>query len=166
MAPRFDLAILEREIASLLALCPELAEDETLRADMIEGETSAFDALSALARRIGEAEAMAEGIAAYCASLKERKARLERRSEALRAGVVRLMNAAALRKAELPEATLSLSARAPKVVITDESIIPEDCWRVRSEPDLTIIRDRIRTTGEVPGATLSNGGETLTIRVK
>lgn len=165
-APRFDITLLEREIASLLALCPELAEDESLRSDMIEGETSAYDALTSLVRRIGEAEAMAEGIATYCASLKERKQRLERRAEALRAGILRLMTAADMRKAELAIATLSRTRTAPKVIITDESIIPEDCWRVKSEPDLAIIRDRLRAVGDVPGAVLGNGSESLTIRVK
>lgn len=165
-APRFDLTLIEREIASLLALCPELAEDESLRVDMIEGETNAFDMLASLVRRIGETEAHVEGITAYCASLKERKARLERRAEALRAGILRLMAAADMRKAELAIATLSRTRTAPKVIITDESIIPEDCWRVRSEPDLAIIRDRLRTAGEVPGAVMGNGGESLTIRVK
>ena len=45
---RIDLATLEREVASLFEAYPELAEDEDLRAGMLEGSTDVMDVLARL----------------------------------------------------------------------------------------------------------------------
>ena len=44
----YDVRVLEAELASLLAAYPELADDEDLRRDTIEGETDAFAVLGRL----------------------------------------------------------------------------------------------------------------------
>ena len=103
-----DPMVFEREIANLLVAYPELADDEVLRHDMLEGSTDLFDGLSRLVRQIGETEALAAGNADYVMALKARNARLERRTEAFRRLIFKLMEAASLRKAELASATLSI----------------------------------------------------------
>ena len=117
-----DPMVFEREIANLLVAYPELADDEVLRHDMLEGSTDLFDGLSRLVRQIGETEALAAGNADYVMALKARNARLERRTEAFRRLIFKLMEAASLRKAELASATLSIRAGTPKVVVTDEEV--------------------------------------------
>lgn len=154
-----------QEIANLMLAYPELAEDEVLRADMIEGETSVHDFLSYVVRRIGERQALANGIADYAKDIGERKARVERGVEALRSLIFKIMNDAQLRKVELPEATLSVRAVPPKVIITDEAALPEQFFKIKREPDKTAIKECL-ATGVVPGAELSNGSETISIRIK
>lgn len=152
------------EIERLLAEYPELAEDEALRADMIDGSTDAFAVLSEIVATMRAAATMREAIADRVKTLRERSSRYDRREEAMRSLAQRIMEAADIRKAELPEATLSIRAVPPSLVITDESALPEWAWRVKREPDKVAIKDRMKAGEFVPGAELSNGGATLSVR--
>lgn len=158
--------IIQQEIANLLLLYPELQEDDQLRADMIEAETGAMDFLSMIVRSIGDNTALASGTADYIKELSERYARIERRIGAMRALAFNIMAKADLRKAELPEATLSVHNGTPKVIVTDEAAIPESYTRVVRSPDKTAIKDALVRGDEVPGAVLSNSEPTLAIRIK
>jgi|SRR5215472_11917694 len=166
MIGRLDVVLMQQAITELLLAHPELEEDEVLRADTIEGETETFTLLSKLVRLVGQAKVLELGTAAYIAELQSRKARFERRQDALRGLVLKLMNTAELTKMELPEATLSIRAGTPKVVIVDETQIPEEYCRVKIEPDKIKIKAALITTGSVPGAMLSNAEPVLAILTK
>jgi hypothetical protein len=58
--PRLDIALMDaaNQIDALFLEHPALAEDEELRADMIEGATTADEVLSRLAKIIREREAV------------------------------------------------------------------------------------------------------------
>jgi len=163
---RLHPAIVQQQIAALLAQYPELVEDEVLRADMIEGETEAFEFLSRLVRHIGETTAFAEGLAGYRNDLGLRIDRLSRREDALRALAFKIMQTADLPKAELPEATLSIRRGNPKVIITDETVVPDEYCRFKREPNKSVIKAALETGEHIPGATLSNAEPSLTIRTK
>jgi len=153
------------EIERLLAEYPELADDEALRADMIEGSTDAFAVLSRIVATMREATATVAAIKIQADALWSRAERFERREKAMRALAQRIMEAANIRKAELPEATLSIRAVAPSLVITDESALPDWAWRVKRELDRTAIKERVKAGDFVPGAEMNNGGSTLSVRV-
>lgn len=163
---RLDPNIIRQQIANLLTTCPELAEDDVLRADMIEGETEAFTFLSIIARKIGETDALLDGTATYIAELSERAGRLNRRCVSLRTLAFKTMEAADIKKAELAEATLSIRAGGRKVVITQESEIPGHLVKVVRSPDKTAIREKLLAGEYVPGAELSNAEPSLSIRTK
>lgn len=157
---------IQQEIAALLTAHPELEQDEILRADSIEGETSAFEFLSRIIRIIGGTQSLANGTADYIGELHERKARLERREASLRSLIFKVMNTADLKKVELPEATLSIRAGQPKVVIVNENEIPSEFFHIKREPDKTLIKAALQANENVLGAALSNSEPVLTIRVK
>lgn len=162
---KIDPAILEREIQSLIAAYPELAEDEELRASMVEGSTEAFDVLARCVAHEAEAKAMSTALASRMDDLKIRVSRFEKRRDAMRDLIFRIMSAADLRKAELPEATLSIRPGVAKVIVENEGDLPDDFWRVTRSVDKAAIRDALKAGKFVPGATMSNGEETLSIRV-
>lgn len=157
---------IRRHVDFLLAAYPELGEDDALRSDMIEGETDAFEFLSMLVRKIGESKAIADGTENYAQDLRERAARIGRRIDAYRFLAFKIMESANLPKAELPEATLSIRKGQPKVIILEETQLPDCCIRIRKEPDKTAIKDMLQSGREVPGAVLSNSESSLSIRVK
>lgn len=163
---RLDIKSAQDQITALLLAHPELEEDEVLRADSIEGETTAFEFLSQLVRKIGSTKTLAAGTADYIDELQERKARLERREYALRSLISKVMNTADLRRAELPEATISIGAGRPKVVIINEKEIPGEFLRVKTEPDKTRIGAALSAHEHVPGCALSNAEPVLRILVK
>src|SRR5215472_11715987 len=160
---RLDPKSIVDEITALLLANPELDEDEVLRADMIEGSTGAFEFLSAIVRKIGATQAIATGTAEYIGELQERKARLERREHSLRGLIAKIMNSAAIKKAELAEATVSIKAGVPKVLIINEAEIPREFLRIKTEPDKTKIKAAIQAHEHVPGAALSNSEPVLAI---
>lgn len=162
----FNPGVIQQEIANLILLYPELEGDEQLRADMVEAETDAHEFLTMLVRRIGETGAMSEGTALYIKELVERKSRFERRIEALRALALKIMNAAEARKVELPEATLSIRNGTPRVILTDEKLLPDDCVEVVRNPDKATIKLKLAAGGVIPGAVLSNAEPSLSIRIK
>jgi len=164
--PRLDPDIIARDIDALLASCPELADDETLRHDMIEGSTEAFDLLSLIVRRVGATKALAAGTAEYGKEIAERKARFERRVEAYRTLAVKLLRRANLPKAELPEGTLSVRDGAPKLFISNEDAIPDALCKLTPSPDKTAIREALEAGADVDWAALVPGDPVLTIRTK
>lgn len=166
MNPRLDPNIVGQQIANLILQYPELAEDETLRADMIEGETDAFDFLRRLVRLIGDAGALSGGTAAYIAELRERQARIDRRIEAFRLLAFKVMESADLSKVELAEATLAVRKGSRKIIITDEQALPNQCFKVTREPSRSAIKALLDAGIEVSGAIYSNGENSLMIKVK
>lgn len=166
MNPRLDPQIIQQQIAGLLIEYPELAEDEILYADMIEGATDAFEFLTEIVRRIEDTKALSDGTAERIRELTERKARFDRRTEGWRAMAFKVMNTADMKKVELPTATLSIRNGAPQVVIHDSTSLPADCLRIKTEPDKTAIKEKLKAGGAVPGAYLSNSEPTLSILVK
>lgn len=155
-----------REISDLIALYPELEEDENLRADTLEGATDINLVLAKLVQEREAAYGMAEGVKAPMDDLKQRKARLERRGDGYGEAIERIMNAAGLTKVALPNATLSISNAAPSVTIADENLLPSRCWRTKREVDKAAINALVKEGYEVPGVVVSNGGTRLTVRVK
>lgn len=161
-----DARLIQQQITSLLSQYPEIAEDDTLRADSVEGQTDAFSFLEILVRKIGENKARIEGIKSYRKELADRCARFERRDEALRSLAFKIMQTAELKWAELNEATLSIANSQPKVLITDEAIIPDILCKIQRTPDKSRIKEMLKAGEIVRGAVLSNQEPHLVVRTK
>lgn len=159
-----DIANLVAEIDSLFAAYPELAEDEDLRRDCLEGETSTYEVLRRLVNIERDADSMAKAIASRVADLQARKARMEKRKEAMRMLMLRVMKAGNITKAPLPEATVSVSKGRDSVEITDESKLPKWAYETVRKPDKKAIMERLAANKSVPGAALKTGEDTLTVR--
>lgn len=164
-ARRINPEIVRQQIANLLHLNPELAEDEELRLDMIEAETEANELFSSLLAIMIEADKSAVGLANYEKKFKERRARMEHRVEKLRELVFKIMQFAEIHKIELPEATLSIRNGTQQVLITDATKLPDDLCKIERSPKKTEIKEALKSGKEVPGAELSNGTPNLSIRM-
>jgi hypothetical protein len=110
-----------------------------------------------------EACALANGIDGELDRLKKRQARFELRRVALRKYIMQIMEAANLKKVERPAATVSIAVGRQKVVITDDNALPDDCVRIKREPDKIRIATQLHRGDYVPGATLSNPEPVLRI---
>ena len=168
MANRLDPTFVRMQIEQLRLTHPGIWDDgdEQLLADSLEGETDFHKFLTAVVRRICEAEAFVEGIDDLITDIKTRRQRFEQRGEAMRSLAFKLMSAADVRKVELPQATLSIRAGQPRVIVTDESALPPDCIRIKREPDKIAIKERLMRGEHVPGASLSNAEPALAMRTK
>ena len=160
-----DPQIVRMQVDRLFADCPELQDDERLRRDMLEGQTDLIALLRFMETRRQEVAAHVKALDATIEEIKTRRGRFERIDEANRRFMFNMLQWANLRKLELPEATLSIRAGMPKVLILDEAIIPDEFCRIRREPDKIKIKAALET-GNVPGTALSNAEQVLAVRVK
>lgn len=159
-----DVANLAAEIDALFTAYPELAEDEQLRADMLEGETNLHAVLERLLGVEREANSLAAAISSRISDLQARKARAERRKEAMRGLMLKLMRAADLPRAGLTEATISVTKGRDSVEIVDEAALPARFLKVVKTPDKTAIAEVLKAGKKVKGAALKTGEPTLSVR--
>lgn len=155
--------IVREQIKGVVETLRALDVDESDQAwiDSIEGETELFEVCGRIVSRIGDLDTYDAAIKDRMACMKARADRFKGQSQSLRGALMTLMDACGQKKLELPEATLSVSQRKPKRVVTDETRIPEAFWRVKREIDKTAIN---AADGDVPGTEFDNGGASLTIR--
>lgn len=161
-----DASKLEAEIHHMLVAFPELADDEELRLDTLEGETDFNRIMSRLVRVRNEKLADAEGLASYMADLSDRKARQVRAADGVKALMLSLMSVADLPKLVLPEATISVTKPRASVDVTDVQALPQGTFSIVRQPDKTAIKAQLEAGDDVPGATLKFSDPGLTVRVK
>jgi len=162
-------------------------DDEQLVLDTVEGETDFFEVVDQVLERIAEDGAMVKAIEAQVADLAARKDRFKKRIDTHKALLEQAFIEADLPKVERPLATAYLSNRAPKVIVETESDIPAKYWKPGDPKldtkalleDLKARREALEALPEdpaeraeafaalppeIPGATLSNGLRSLSIR--
>jgi hypothetical protein len=160
-----DAQTIAQTIEALKLSFPELADDEEAWLLTLQSETDLTELMRKLEQHRREADAHAEALELVIKDYKLRKYLFGKREEAMRALAMKLLSAADIEKLQLPEATYSMRAVPPSVVILNEDELPDAACRFKREPDKTAIKQMLEV-GDVPGATLSNGNRTLSIRVR
>lgn len=151
--------------ALLLNIKDVVGEDEEIWLTCVEGETDLLGAIGAAVDRMDTLNILMGVLEERMIEMKKRKERFEAQCERIRAAVLVAMGHANLRKIEIPQATLSIRAVPPKAEIVDESMIPSRFWKTPDPKlDKKSVLDALKAKENVPGAVLSNGGETISIR--
>jgi hypothetical protein len=161
-----DVSYTAKAIDDMLTAYPELLEDESLRADMLEAETDLPSIASKILRVRGERLAYAEGLNLHIKVLTERRDRFARGADGLKGLLLRLMATAQLPKLTLPEATVSVTAGRKTVSIEDVEQLPQGTFTLVRQPDKAVIKAMIDAGDDVPGAALVTSENSLTVRVK
>ena len=141
--------------------------DPRLILDMIEGETDLAEMVCVVYAETLEDETLTAGLKATIAELQTRLGRIEKSVETRRGLILMAMDKAGLGTIKSPLATLSVRDTPPKPVIADEAQIPARFWKP-AEPklDRAAVSEALKAGEAIPGATMSNGGIGLTIRVR
>lgn len=150
----------------LIANIRDVVEDDAeLLATSVEGETDLIEAIASGVDRIATLNTHCEVLENQVRALKERASRFAAQAERIKSAVFVAMGQAELRKIELPEATLTIRAVPPKVEISNEADVPARFWKAQDPKlDRKAVLDALKSGELVPGASLSNGSETLAIR--
>lgn len=156
----------ETRAAQLLRdrLKAEFADDPDLAASMIEGETNIHEAIITAAKAVFEDEGRAAGIKTMIEALQSRKGRIEKRMEIMRAAICVAMLEAGVKSKDYGFVTATVKPLPPTAIIADEASIPSSFWKAQ-EPklDKRAVLAALKE-GPVPGAELSNGGETIALK--
>lgn len=153
-----------KEINALMAEFPQLAEDEELLLDTLEGNTRFNEIMERFLSAMRENETLAEAISQRIGKLRERLTRVTHRAQFYRALMHRLLERSGVKSVALPEAKVSVVNSPEKVIVTDESVIPDAFCRITREPNKTAIKNALKSGTIIPGVTLSNGGTTIQVR--
>jgi hypothetical protein len=148
----------------LVAIEPDMATDEGLLFDAIDGQSDAADQLRAILRHGIEASVFAEALKRHVQVLEQRRARFMAREDACRATVREAMDALGIKKLDAPDFTASIIPGRPRVVVPDVDALPDEFVRTTVEPDLSAISAALKGGAEVPGASFSNAAPVLTVR--
>jgi len=162
-----DANALRLEIENLILRFPEIAQDEILRADMLDGETSISDVMTDLIRMGEDARALRDATKDQLANLKARGERFERRVEFSRALMMSILNAADLRRFELPEATIFMRNNPQQIVgELDGDKLPDGLVKIERKPDRVKIKEALKAGQVLPGLALSNSPPSIVVTVK
>jgi hypothetical protein len=165
---KYSMPAIEDEITSFLAAMtnenPDVKIDEDFRADLLEGTTDYLDIVDSLILNLHITNAYKDGIKDARARLDQREERLERKIELIRRLLKKMLEMADLRSVKAPSGTVSIGAKPPSVEIVDEGLIPDEYMRISISPSKTLIGNKLKAGEDVPGARLTNGGETLIVR--
>lgn len=96
--------------------------------DTVEGETMLFEAIDAVDASIIEDEIQIEGLRTIINTLEARKKAAKDRLASKKTMLQRALEMVGLKKITRPTATIFLSNKKPKLVVTDESVIPTHFW--------------------------------------
>lgn len=163
----FDVDELRRAIEALICEYPDLAEDEMLRADMLDGETDIKAVLAELFEATDDNRSMIAALTDRVHQLTTRRTRFTRRVEFLRELMLKILQSADLKKVELAEVTLSQRRTPPQIVgEIDPDMLPDDLVVIERKPDRAAIREALLANRELPGLALSNAPPGLTINTK
>jgi hypothetical protein len=149
----------------LLEQMPELANDPDCLLDTLDGATNVKEQLAALIRSALQDEALVDGLHEYEAKLADRKCSLKARALRKRRIALSYMSELNLKNITAPDLTVTRKAVPPLVLITTEADIPDQFMRIKREPDKTAIRQALTNGESVPGCTMSNGSETLQVKI-
>lgn len=162
-----EIDALRLEIENLLRLYPEIAEDEVLRADMLDGETSMADVLTGLIRLGEDARTMRDATKTQLDNLKARSERFGRRLEVTRSLMHSILNVANLKKVELPEATVYLRNNPQQLIgEPDGDALPDEFVKIKRMADRAAIKAALQAGRELPGLQLSNAPPSIMVMVK
>jgi hypothetical protein len=168
MSNRIDLDVhfLEQEIANLIASYPEMEEDDSLKADMIEGSLDAEKVMSRIMSHLFEAEEMLDGMKPRFEDLTERKKRWERRKEFCRALAQRVLEASGRDKIVLPEASVAKSKGRDSIEVTDLSKLSQGFYVTERKADKDAIKKALDNGDDVEGARIVRGAYGIRISTK
>lgn len=143
-------------------------DDEALKLDMLEGETSLNEIVSALLAANEDDEGTMAALDEQIDSRASRKQRIAHRIEGRRTAIGSLMDCARVTKLPLPEATVSLRTIQPRPKVADEASLPADFIKVVEvrKVDMEAIKEAVERGETIPGVVMTNGGSSLTVRRK
>ncbi len=142
------------------------ADEETLL-DTLEGLTDLPEMIAEVIRSRLDDLALVAALRVRIADMNERLGRFEHRAEKKKEIVTSVMERAGLKKLTQPDFTLSLRPTAPPLVVVDEAQIPDAFWKPQAPKlDRQGLIGALKDGRDVPGATLGNGGMTISVRTK
>lgn len=162
---KIDTATIRAVADEIRAILGDDFDDATFF-DSLDGETDAGDILDRLIWLTQTDLHHIDALKEHEAALKARRQRMEARVTANKAAMLSIMDAADVKRAERPCATLTRRNGSASVVITDEDAVPSQLCQFKKVPDKRAIKEQIEAGETVPGAQIVTGADSVTMRTR
>ncbi len=142
------------------------ADDETLR-DTLEGLTNLNEMLVEMTRSYLDDKALATALRQRIDETRQRLSRFEEAADKKRSLIAAVMDRAEIKMIKEADFTMSCRQAPPSLTIVEEDQLPAE-FLVPQPPKLDRRRllQSLKDGETVPGAALSNGGITISVRTK
>ncbi len=139
-------------------------DEETLH-DTLEGMTNLHEKLAAVIRSQQHDSDISKALKERIAVMRDRLKRFEMKVEKKRELVTYVMECADIRKLNEPDFSASLRLVPPSLHVSDEKEIPGNYW-IPQPPKLDRqgLLAQLKNNQSIPGASLTNGAQTVSIR--
>jgi len=152
---------------NLLEQDADLEGDETALAALLGNEEGDVESLlGRLLRAARHAKAQAETLKAMADDMATRRARYDARAAAMRATALTIMQTMDWAKREFPDVTASIRPGSLSVDIQEPEMVPDIYVENVRKIDKSVILSVLKSGGEVPGAHLVTGMDTISVRTK
>lgn len=140
-------------------------DDAEVVCDTLEGE---FDLPGLICKAVSENAsdgALVKAIRQLEDDLAARRDRVEKRVSHRKVAILAAMQTAEMKTLETPAGTVTRKAVPPSLLVLDEAAIPAEFWKAQ-EPklDRKALAEAVKAGAVIPGAQMSNGGETIQTR--
>jgi hypothetical protein len=142
----------------------EALDDEELMLILAEGESSLLELLDRMLEADFEDGALISGLKLNRDTLSVRLHRLEERRASRRTILEQALILLERKVLQRPTATITLSERPPNLVVEEEAQIPARFFDLKPALNRRLTKEALEAGEEVPGARLSNGMISLTVR--
>lgn len=142
----------------------EALDDPELMMILAEGETGLLELLDAMLMADLHDDALISGLKTQKDTLAVRLHRLQERRESRRTILEQALLLLQRKSLERPIATLTLANRPPALIIDEEAQIPARFFDLKPVLNKRLAKEALEAGEDVPGARLSNGCVTLTVR--
>jgi len=160
---RIDTTTISAIAEQIREMLGEDFDDQTFW-DSLDGETDAGDILDHLIWQAQSTQTLIDSIREHEMALRHRKQRLEARVSAAKSAMLTVIDAAGVKKAERPCATITRRNGSASVVITDEDALPSQLCAIKKVPDKKAIKQQLDAGETVPGAEIKIGDDGVTMR--
>lgn len=151
-------------IRASLEVHHETLDDPDLMMILAEGQTTLLEAFDHILEADLNDEALIAGLKLHKDTMAVRLHRLQERRESRRTVLEQALLLLDRKTLERPLATLTLSNRAPALIVEEEAQIPARFFELKPSLNRRLTKEALEAGEEVAGARLSNGTITLTIR--
>lgn len=151
-------------IKACLTVHDEELDDPELMLLVAEGQTSILELIDLLLDADFNDEGLIAGAKLNKDTLAVRLHRLEKRRTSRRAIIEQALALMEVKSLERPVATITLSDRAPALIVDEESQIPAQYFDLRPVLSRRLLKEALEAGQEIVGARLSSGVVSLTVR--
>ena len=141
--------------------------DEETLCDTLEGMTSLHEKLAAVIRSQQHDSDISKALKERIGEMRDRLKRFESRIVKKRELVTYVMECADIRKLSEPDFSASLRIVPPSLHVIDEDVVPDNFWNPQPPKlDRQALLAHLKANQSIPGVSLNNGAQTVSIRTK